>query len=90
MNTIVEITDMLGIDYYYVSATFEGNKLVLKKPKGLFAKIVEYSIKLSEVRHICARDERGIERLTFFYDRNWYTFNDYGNNLVACLKERFA
>lgn len=90
MNTIVEITDMLGVDYYYVSATFEGNKLVLKKPEGVFTKMIEYSIKLSEVRHICSRDERGIECLTFFYDRNWYTFNDYGNNLVACLKERFA
>ncbi|MGG5370887.1 hypothetical protein [Enterococcus sp. AZ196] len=88
MNTMVEITDMLGVDYYYVAITFEENALLLEKPKGLFAKNIKRRIELSKVEKTCTTNEKGIDKLSFFYERNWYTFIDFGNSLMPCLKER--
>lgn len=86
MNSVVEITDMLGVDYYYVSVSFERNALLLEKPRGLFAKNIKSRIKLSEIKDVSVMNQKGVDTLSFFYDRNWYTFIDYGNHIVSSLK----
>lgn len=88
MNSVVEITDMLGVDYYYVLVEFEERALLLEKPKGMLAKNIDKRIDLSEIEDVCVRTERGIDMFSLFYDRTWYTFIDYGNNIVSRLKEK--
>lgn len=86
MNSVVEITDMLGIDHYYVSVAIVGNTLLLEKPKGMVAKNIERRINLSEIDDVCVMQEKGVSKFAIFYDRNWYTFIDYGNHVVSYLK----
>ena len=41
MNSVVEITDMLGTDVYCASVAFKENQRMLEKPKGCFVKAVD-------------------------------------------------
>lgn len=87
MNAVVEINDMLGLDYYYVSITFLGNAMLLNKPEGLLGKYIEKKIILSQIDNCCMINEKGVEKLIFCYDNESYTFIDYENNILSFLQE---
>ncbi|WP_207940371.1 hypothetical protein DOK78_002144 [Enterococcus sp. DIV2402] len=87
MNAIVEMTDMLGLDYYYVVIRFKGNKMFLNKPDGICGKYVDKEIILSEIEDIRIIAQNNIEKITFSHCSINYTFVDYNNNVLSYLKK---
>lgn len=86
MNAVLEISDMLGLDYYYASITFVGNAMLLNESDIFYGKYIKKRIVLSNIENIHAFFENGIEKISFLYDADRYTFIDYGNEIMPYLK----
>ena len=87
MNAFLEISDMLGLDYYYASVSYSGNAMLLSNPDIFYGKFIEKRIILSEIEKIQIFFENGIEKLDFRYDDERYTFVNYGNGIIPYLKD---
>ncbi|MDH6364980.1 hypothetical protein M2139_001981 [Enterococcus sp. PF1-24] len=87
MNTVVEISDILGLEYYYATIKFIPNAMLLTQPAGIFTKWLDQCIILSEIEDLRAFTENGIAKISFYYNNVNYTFIDYGNDIISFLEK---
>ena len=76
MNVIVEISDRLGMDYYFVSVTTTAKSLQLNSPKKYY-KITEW--------HLTQQED--IQEISFAWQETFYRFIDYGTGIVPYLTQ---
>ena len=90
MNTYVEITDQLGVDYYYATIQFSGEYLFLQSPQGFLRKPVRKKIRLSEVEDLVMDVFWGAKRITFSFNKEEYTFFESGTGVVNYLETNLS
>ncbi|MGM0125180.1 hypothetical protein IGI37_002578 [Enterococcus sp. AZ194] len=90
MNTYVEITDQLGVDYYYARLYFSGDYLTLQSPQGFLRKNVQKKIRLSEITNLVMDTFWGGRRITFSFDKEDYTFFESGTGVVDYLQTNLS
>ena len=80
MNVIVEISDRLGMDYYFVSVTTTEKSLQLNSPKKYYKichQITEW--------HLTQQED--IQEISFAWQETFYRFVDYGTGIVPYLTQ---
>jgi hypothetical protein len=86
MNTVVEITDQFGLDYYYVTISFSDNALILRNPANN-QRLINCRLPLSELTEEPVRPQFWTTKYSLSYDKILYTFVDYGTGVIPVLKQ---
>ncbi|MBS7576934.1 MULTISPECIES: hypothetical protein [unclassified Enterococcus] len=78
MRTLIEVTDHLRLDYYFVDLTVRQNILIIKSLRGL-VKTLSAEIPLDRIEILQYKKN---ERYSFIYEGITYTIVDYGNGVL--------
>lgn len=78
MNLIIEMTDGIGMDYYYVTLYCEGNHLVIETPHRM-AKVLRRQLPINELEQVHWEVNGQIKRLIFTYQAESYSIIDVGD-----------
>lgn len=84
MNGMLELTDRLGLDYYFVSLTTEKGSLVIRSLNN-YCKPIDKAVKLAEIEGLTFGAEGELDFICFDYEKEHYHFIDYGNHLLPFL-----
>lgn len=85
MNSMLELTDHLGLDYYFVSLTSWDDVLVIRSLNN-YCKPIDKAVKLAEIEGLTFGKEGELDFVCFDYKKEHYHFLDYGNHLMPFLK----
>jgi len=84
---MIEVTDELGLDFYFVEL-FVVDSMLLIKPLNGIIKTLNIEIPL---KRIVLLEQSGIEyggRFTFKFENKIFTIVDYGNGILKFLEEQ--
>ncbi|WP_086443671.1 hypothetical protein [Candidatus Enterococcus lemimoniae] len=84
MNGMLELTDRLGLDYYFVSLTTEKGSLVIRSLNN-YCKPIDKAVELAEIEGLTFGAEGELDFICFDYEKEHYRFIDYGNHLLPFL-----
>lgn len=85
INAMLELTDQLGMDYYFVSLEFrEGNLFV--RSLNNYCKPISKTVELKEIKGLSIEESDGLGYICFDFDDEHYHFVDYGNRVLAFFK----
>ncbi|EOL50522.1 hypothetical protein [Enterococcus caccae] len=84
MNSMLELTDRLGLDYYFVSLT-TGDDLLIIRSLNNYCKPIDKAVKLADIKGLTFGAEGELDFICFDYENDHYHFIDYGNHLVPFL-----
>lgn len=85
MNVIVEISDRLGMDYYFVSVTTTAKSLQLNSPKKYYNWHQEIPYHQITEWHLTQQED--IQEISFAWQETFYRFVDYGTGIVPYLTQ---
>ncbi|MGX7263488.1 hypothetical protein [Enterococcus crotali] len=84
MNGMLELTDHLGLDYYFVSLSTEHEALMIRSLNN-YCKPIDKAVKLAEIEGLTLGEEGELDFICFDYEGEHYHFIDYGNHLMPFL-----
>ncbi|EOH96152.1 hypothetical protein UAY_03062 [Enterococcus moraviensis ATCC BAA-383] len=84
MNGMLELTDCLGLDYYFVSLSTESGVLIIRSLNN-YCKPIDKAVELAEITGLTFGEEGELEFICFDYEEDHYHFIDYGNHLMPFL-----
>ncbi|MGM0218796.1 hypothetical protein [Enterococcus sp. AZ126] len=84
INGMLELTDDLGLDYYFVSLATEHGILVIRSLNN-YCKPINKTVKLAEIKRLTFGEEDTLDFICFDYKEEHYHFLDYGNHLMPFL-----
>ena len=88
MNTIIEITDKIGLDYYFVTLTLNHDKLEIKNTHSKIKKI-QRELSISKIEEVTLTHRFGAKTLNFHYKNEFFSIVDCGTNIVPFLEAVF-
>ncbi|MBP1039477.1 hypothetical protein I6N95_00515 [Vagococcus sp. BWB3-3] len=77
MNLIVEMTDKLGMDYYYVRMYCEGERLMMETPDPRM-KELNRCMSMRDLEKLHWQVNGNVRRLVFVYKEEGYSIVDVG------------
>ena len=84
MNTYMKKN---GAECCYVTLAFDGQQLVLTKPKGFFQeRLVE--IPVDDISHLTCDEHFGSQRIGFIHHNDYYEFYTCGLSVIDYMKEQ--
>ncbi|MTD38610.1 hypothetical protein GIX45_08210 [Erwinia sp. CPCC 100877] len=86
MLSMIEVTDQLGLDFYFVELFVVDSMLLIKPLKGMI-KTLDVEIPL---RKMIVLEHSGIKyggRFTFKFENKVFTIVDYGNGILRFLEK---
>ncbi|MFD1412118.1 hypothetical protein [Lapidilactobacillus gannanensis] len=86
MNTVIEMTDQFGLDYYYVTVTFTADALVLQNPASNLRQL-NCRLPMDELVEEPVSPQFWTTKYSLSYDKILYTFVDYGTGVIPYLKQ---
>lgn len=86
MNVIVEMTDELGLDYYFVNVKGNSEYIQLSSAKNHY-KTLEENLLLDEICHYSLAEVSGLTELSFDCGKQHYRFIDYGTGIAKYLQK---
>lgn len=89
INGLLELTDSLGMDYYFVTVTTEKNTLIIR-PFNNYCKVLNKTVQLADIKGLICCRSQGVLQVSFDYQREHYAFADYGNKLIQYLKQELS
>lgn len=84
MNGMLELTDRLGLDYYFVSLAAENGVLVIRSLNN-YCKPIDKAVELAEIEGLTFGKQHELDFVCFDYENDHYHFIDYGNHLLPFL-----
>ncbi|MGM0168859.1 hypothetical protein IGI39_004614 [Enterococcus sp. AZ135] len=84
MNTYVKVVDKNGEDYYFAEVEYEQGIIGINRHQGLY-KVKEKEIYPCDVREIAIEKTSDERIISFYHDKEQYTFFDSGNGIVSFL-----
>lgn len=84
MNGMLELTDYLGLDYYFVSLSAENEILVIHSLNN-YCKPIDKAVELAKIEGLTFGEEGMLDFICFDYEGEHYHFIDYGNHLMPFL-----
>ncbi|MGC2938620.1 hypothetical protein ACPTIS_13710 [Enterococcus faecalis] len=84
MNVIVEISDRLGMDYYFVSVRSTAKSLLFHC-RIKYYKIWHQEIPYHQITEWHLTQEEDIQEISFAWQETFYRFVDYGTGIVPYL-----
>lgn len=87
MNGIIEITDKLGMDYYFANVKIK-YEVVELQPHHHLSKLVMKKMPISQIENIQLSSRFGNEVLHFQYQNEQFSIVDVGTGLVPMLKKQ--
>ncbi|ALS02134.1 hypothetical protein ATZ33_12300 [Enterococcus silesiacus] len=88
INGMLELTDYLGLDYYFVSLSTENGLLVIRSLNN-YCKPIDKAVKLAAIEGLTFGEEGELDFVCFDYADEHYHFIDYGNHLIPFLSTIF-
>ncbi|WP_125766830.1 hypothetical protein [Lapidilactobacillus wuchangensis] len=85
MNTVIEITDQFGLDYYYANVSFTSDSLVLLNSERN-QRLLNCRLPLTELTEEPVQPQFWTTKYSLSYDKILYTFVDYGTGVIPYLK----
>ncbi|MGX7245576.1 hypothetical protein ACWOC1_12110 [Enterococcus quebecensis] len=85
LNGMLELTDRLGLDYYFVSISLENTTLIVRSLND-YCKPLDKAVNLAEIKGVISEKEGQFNFICFDYENEHYHFVDYGNYLFPFLK----
>ncbi|WP_086315224.1 hypothetical protein A5821_002665 [Enterococcus sp. 7F3_DIV0205] len=85
-NGMLELTDRVGLDYYFVSLSTEKDSLVIRSLNN-YCKPIDKAVKLAEIEELTFGAEGELDFICFDYEEEHYHFIDYGNHLMPFLSD---
>lgn len=89
MNTIIEITDKMGLDYYFVTLTLNHDVLEVKNTQHRVKKI-KRELPISEIQNVTLTQRFGAKTLNFHYKNEFFSIVDCGTSIVPFLEAVFV
>jgi len=86
MNGMLELTDRLGLDYYFVSLVTNNETLIIRSLNN-YCKPIDKIVELAEIEGLTFGTEGELDFICFDYEKEHYHFIDYGNHLVPFLSD---
>lgn len=86
MNGMLELTDRLGLDYYFVSLVTNNETLIIRSLNN-YCKPIDKIVELAEIEGLTFGAEGELDFICFDYEKEHYHFIDYGNHLVPFLSD---
>lgn len=87
MNLIVEMTDNIGMDYYYVTMYCEGQMLIIETPDRMM-KDLHRRLPIRQLEEVCWRVTGSIRRLVFTYNDESYSIVDVGEGFESAIANK--
>ncbi|WP_375178477.1 hypothetical protein [Enterococcus rotai] len=84
MNGMLELTDRLGLDYYFVSLVTNNETLIIRSLNN-YCKPIDKTVELAEIEGLTFGTEGELDFICFDYEKEQYHFIDYGNHLLPFL-----
>lgn len=84
VNGMLELTDCLGLDYYFVSLTATEDTLTIRSLNN-YCKPIDKAVELAEIEGLTFGTEGELDFVCFHYEKEQYHFIDYGNHLMPFL-----
>ncbi|EOH97120.1 hypothetical protein UAW_01602 [Enterococcus haemoperoxidus ATCC BAA-382] len=84
MNGMLELTDFLGLDYYFVSLSTEKGVLVIRSLNN-YCKPIDKAVELAKIDGLTFGEEGELDFICFDYEGEHFHFIDYGNHLMPFL-----
>lgn len=84
MNGMLELTDRLGLDYYFVSLSTENGVFVIRSLNN-YCKPIDKAVELAEIEGLTFGKQNELDFVCFDYEEEHYHFLDYGNHLMPFL-----
>ncbi|MGK0550888.1 hypothetical protein ACSFB8_00710 [Enterococcus faecalis] len=89
MNVIVEMTDALGLDYYFVTLKATSNGLLLSSGKAYYRNLHEI-IPYQKISHSKIIKKDQLIEISFECENKQYRFVDYGNGVADYLQKHLS
>ncbi|MFD1901538.1 hypothetical protein [Enterococcus termitis] len=84
-NAMLELTDSLVMDYYFVSLEVKEGQLFLYSLNN-YCKPISKTIELTQIDGLHIEDSGGLGYICFDFDNDHYHFVDYGNHILSFFK----
>lgn len=84
INAMLEFTDCLGLDYYFVSLSKVEGTLVIRSLNN-YCKPIDKAVKLAEIEGLTFGAEGELDFVYFDFEGEHYHFIDYGNHIMPFL-----
>ena len=84
MNTYVKVIDRNGEDYYFAEVEYEKGIIGISRHRGLY-KVREREIYPCDVREIIIEKTSEERTISFYHDKEHYTFFFFFNGIVSFL-----
>ncbi|MFK4566352.1 hypothetical protein [Enterococcus sp. UD-01] len=82
---MLELTDQLGMDYYFVSLKKEGNTLFIQSLNS-YCKAIHKEVQLAEIEGLIIEESAGLGYVCFDYNKEHFHFVEYGNQILPFFK----
>lgn len=87
MYTYMEVKGNEGVQSCYVALEFDGENLILTKPKAFFAEKFA-KIPVAEINHLVSDEYFGAQRISFIHGNDYYQFYECGPSVIDYMKEQ--
>lgn len=86
MNSMLELTDYLGLDYYFVSLSAEHGMLVIRSLNN-YCKPIDKTVIMAKIEDLTFGTKDQLAFVCFDYEGEHYHFINYGNHLMPFLRQ---
>ncbi|MEI5994269.1 hypothetical protein [Candidatus Enterococcus mansonii] len=85
MNSMLELTDGLGLDYYFVCLSADKETLIIHSLNN-YCKPIDKTVELAHITELTIQSKDELNYVCFDYENEHYHFIDYGNHVLSFLK----
>lgn len=87
IHGLLELTDHLGMDYYFVSVLIKKETMEITNYNA-YCKLIKKKLHLAEIEQLVFFELKGISHVSFDYNHEHYCFTDYDNQIADSLKAK--
>ncbi|MTD40136.1 hypothetical protein GIX45_16265 [Erwinia sp. CPCC 100877] len=83
---MLELTDQLGMDYYFVSLKKEGETLLIQSLNH-YCKAINKAVQLAEIEGVIIEESAGLGYVCFDFNNEHFHFVEYGNQILPFFEK---